>query len=598
MKKIIQYTLLSSSIFISTVTSAIAEKIEDACKNQSTCNIVQYGSKLISPAYNVNNDEQAKKELSKLGWNEDSSIKFIEKTETSRLDDKGRPFGLDAQALIAKRTEQAKEGSTGITYYLFDFRGTDSPFGRDGRSDAEVKLVNFSDKNSGAKVHLGFKDYAESIANDDNVKEMIKDILIKQKNGDKISIISTGHSLGGAAATIFSAMLKDQGVNQENINTIVFGTPVPGNKDFLDTYSKEVTNVKINGDPIPGSTHFVSKEYPENFGKSIEIDSSEEDKSSWITLWNGVNKIHKEDYGKVYNEVFPSGDLSKSSGINFNFNKIRSEQIANNMNQLNSCISMFNSSQIGSSNCFIGYSPDENLIFNDEQKAKDKLILSLQKASEYLPAGSNIVQAPVDIVLEWNQKDGNPLDLDSHLVTPQGQHVYFNDRGQLGNPPGTLNAPNAYLYRDSIPDPQVSRGSNGSSQFGVEQTRIDLFQVTQQNGEYRFYVHNYSLYNNTDNGVNQGLEGISKSGAEVRIYQAGDNRLSTTPNDPNQFDSSKIGAQLVGQQYGDPIKPQTGQLGNTWAVFRLDTRTGVLSKDNRFGNVSSPADVPNFRQNP
>jgi pimeloyl-ACP methyl ester carboxylesterase len=179
-----------------------------------------------------------------------------------------------------------------------------------------------------------------------------------------------------------------------------------------------------------------------------------------------------------------------------------------------------------------------------------------------------IVKAPLDIGLKWDQS--TKLDLDSHTVTPSGEHVYFNQRGSL------TNAPNTFLYRDSIP---------AGGQLGAEQTRITTF----QEGEYRFYVYNFS-----DQG-NLLPSGLPNSAAKVQLFQGGA-PLSNIPNDPTVFDLTNPELQKVGQPYPgtNTFNVPTGQSGNTWYVFKLNTRTGILNRVDRIGNINSSSKVPTF----
>ena len=203
---------------------------------------------------------------------------------------------------------------------------------------------------------------------------------------------------------------------------------------------------------------------------------------------------------------------------------------------------------------------------------------STQQANQY--TNGQIVNAPLDIGLTWNQD--TKLDLDSHLVTPNNEHVYFSNRGNLNQ------APNAFLYRDSIPDPNV----NSSGLRGAEQTRITQF----QSGEYRFYIYNYSDSKGTSSALAAGPNGLSNSGATVKLYGGGET-LTNIPNDPNLFDLSNPNVQRVGNPYpgNSTFNVPTNQPGNTWYVFKLNTKTGILYRVDRLGNSPNSIGVPNVR---
>jgi hypothetical protein len=252
-------------------------------------------------------------------------------------------------------------------------------------------------------------------------------------------------------------------------------------------------------------------------------------------------------------------------------------QVSIMQNQL-TAITQGGSSHIGSAAYFIGRSPVQDSV--REQQYSGARIPNLQQRSEY--TDGFILQPPVDVVLTWNQN--TKLDLDSHLTGPPASadqnnpvrfHTYWNARGSLD---GT---PNALLYRDTIPDPDINLSRSEQARQGPEQTRINVVQP----GVYRFYVHNYSNANGTLTGNAAGAEGLSISGARVEVYNAGNAIPSFDPNNPT--------VQGVGTRIGQPINAPTGQQGNVWAVFELDTRTGILRKVNiPFGNINDPAKVP------
>jgi pimeloyl-ACP methyl ester carboxylesterase len=223
-------------------------------------------------------------------------------------------------------------------------------------------------------------------------------------------------------------------------------------------------------------------------------------------------------------------------------------------------ITQGNVSPIGSpSTSFIAYNPTVDL-----SKPRTE---NIQEKNQY--TDGTIVKAPLDIGLTWNQS--TKLDLDSHTVTPSGDHVYFNQRGSL------TNSPNTFLYRDSIP---------AGGKLGAEQTRITTF----QEGEYRFYVYNYSDQQNLF------PFGLPTSAAKVQLFQGGA-PLTDIPNDPNNFDLNNPALQKVGQPYPgtNTFNVPTGQSGNAWYVFKLNTRTGILNRVDRFGNVDSSSKIPTFK---
>jgi hypothetical protein len=242
------------------------------------------------------------------------------------------------------------------------------------------------------------------------------------------------------------------------------------------------------------------------------------------------------------------------------------------MQDYSSCITQSSASHVGSASCFISRNAAQIADYK-QRDLETSRFPSLQKRNEY--TNGQIVSAPLDIGLTWDQS--NKLDLDSHLVTPTNEHVYFSQRGDLNQ------SPNSFLYRDSIP--------NGGLK-GAEQTRISQF----QQGEYRFYVYNYSEADGQEAARLAGSNGLSNSGATVKLYEGGA-PLTNIPNDPAVFDLNNPNVQKVGAPYpGDStFKVPVNQTGNTWYVFKLNTRTGILYRIDRFGNSPDSSSVPNVR---
>jgi hypothetical protein len=114
----------------------------------------------------------------------------------------------------------------------------------------------------GVIVHQGFRismmDYyakeSSIILDGDKTLEQV----ISEKNDDDIFFIS-GHSLGGAIATLYSAMLVERGVKPENIITYTFGAPAVGNHAFAAEYDNRLNLHRVRNlyDPVPYVTYLA-----------------------------------------------------------------------------------------------------------------------------------------------------------------------------------------------------------------------------------------------------------------------------------------------------------------------------------------------------
>lgn len=121
------------------------------------------------------------------------------------------------------------------------------------------------------KVHKGFNEYVmtafnlkEDVAGDN----MENDIVKKLKDNPDFTLLITGHSLGGAAATLFAERLVAMGIPKEQIPVVTFGAPAVGNNAFAEQYGDKInlTRVVVSLDPIPGSLQAFFGGYKQ-FGK-------------------------------------------------------------------------------------------------------------------------------------------------------------------------------------------------------------------------------------------------------------------------------------------------------------------------------------------
>jgi len=79
------------------------------------------------------------------------------------------------------------------------------------------------------KIHSGFMNHYKSLEN-----SLIKNIVELNKDYPSASVIVTGHSLGGAIATLARLKLEIILPSDVNITLITFGSPKVGNAAFAD----------------------------------------------------------------------------------------------------------------------------------------------------------------------------------------------------------------------------------------------------------------------------------------------------------------------------------------------------------------------------
>jgi hypothetical protein len=404
-----------------------------------------------------------------------------------------------------------------------------------GDNGGKIVMPDFTD----AKDKKIFKEFLKELAYSELAPELLKDSLVTTVGKD----VTINYELMKKLLSKF----KDSWDNKKGgaefafdaVNSSVLSE---GIGEILKSLGKGGGAVTIAADIVYGAASIIEP-------------------ATKLYILDKLNKLPKNPSGLLIANNY--GEVSYPISV-MPIETFRPE-ITNGISALNSCITQYNTSHIGSAGCyFTNIKVADNPVQNEINKQRPE---NIQAKNTY--TDGTIVKAPIDIGLTWNQS--TLLDLDSHTVTPNGDHVFFSSRGSLTENPFT------FLYRDSIP-------TGGT--LGAEQTRITQF----QDGTYRFYIYNYSDRDNI------GTTGLSNSAAEVKIFQGGD-PLTNIPNDPNVFDLSNPNLQRVGQPYPgqNTFNIPNGQQGNTWYVFKLDTRTGILNRVDRFSDIQGSTNVPNFK---
>lgn len=163
---------------------------------------------------------------------------------------RGKKSIIDLQFMYLQKHDEA----TGKNIITVVFRGSQEP--QDWMTNFTFKDIDFLKR---GRVHKGFYQA---------FRLFIQTLSKKNKNGDTIhnsilkdvdtfnqtsKIILTGHSLGGALATIASCYLMEMGVHTENINVYTFGSPPVGTIDFCDFYKEKLDIYRLvnSNDVVP-----------------------------------------------------------------------------------------------------------------------------------------------------------------------------------------------------------------------------------------------------------------------------------------------------------------------------------------------------------
>lgn len=81
-------------------------------------------------------------------------------------------------------------------------------------------------------------------------------------------VLLTGHSLGGAAATLFAERLVSMGIPKEKVPVVTFGAPAIGNVAFAEKYGEAINLLRVTNprDPVPGSLQTFRHDFKQ-FGR-------------------------------------------------------------------------------------------------------------------------------------------------------------------------------------------------------------------------------------------------------------------------------------------------------------------------------------------
>ena len=168
-----------------------------------------------------------------------------------------------------------------------------------------IKLVDYESGN-GIKLVNYFKQVAYELKEIFFTKDVLDDI---QAHPD-YQFIATGHSLGGAVATIFLYEAINKGFLDPNKNEpvlITYGQPRTGNENFVLDFNKKVKNVlRIvrDGDIVVSLPYSLINNPYRHLGGLILVNKD-------ITIMTYCPKDIGEDY--------PDKECQKSTSISFNY---------------------------------------------------------------------------------------------------------------------------------------------------------------------------------------------------------------------------------------------------------------------------------------
>lgn len=174
----------------------------------------------------------------------------------------------------------------GFPYDLVAIVGTEND--RDIKTDLKVDKIYFAGSTpeefianaakqdmpaTEPKVHRGFNQFVQAglsavLLNPKQASISFTDLL---QTDQTRKLCLTGHSLGGAAATLAGARLLSGGINPEQLEVITFGAPAVGNAAFANKFSQNLhlTRIVNSGDMVTGALQTFVGGY-QQFGQQIK----------------------------------------------------------------------------------------------------------------------------------------------------------------------------------------------------------------------------------------------------------------------------------------------------------------------------------------
>ena len=172
-------------------------------------------------------------------------------------------------------------------------------------------------------VHSGFNTYVDTVMRtsvlDD--KGQLRGVFKAVAERSDAMMILSGHSLGGAAATLLGQRLLDLGMPPERLCVVTFGAPAVGNEAFANAYGARLRLLRITNtaDPVPGSLQTFFGGYKQ-FGRHIKYSLSSQvgnmhhDMAMYFDY--SVSDYYEEfDRQVALGRLFPVPDRKMSIGV-------------------------------------------------------------------------------------------------------------------------------------------------------------------------------------------------------------------------------------------------------------------------------------------
>lgn len=231
---------------------------------------LQYMAAMVSMAsYNDRAGVIARESLANEGWFMRPYNRSFNGTDAKFFTVQSDAFepGLEIYIVSVTGTESAGDIKTDLNFSKAFFGGA-AP--TEFADEAMRKDLTSSDP----MVHRGFNRYTQTAffsqeeVSGETFGEYLAELLREKKNR---RLYLTGHSLGGAVATLGAARLVSMGVSTEQLRVVTFGAPAIGNTAFAQAYgvALPLDRIVIKDDPVRGLLQSISGGYAQ-FGRQTD----------------------------------------------------------------------------------------------------------------------------------------------------------------------------------------------------------------------------------------------------------------------------------------------------------------------------------------
>jgi len=219
-------------------------------------------------SYNDYVGSMARTELKDAGWDVQGFNERYEGADAKFFMVKNVGFlpGQEEYLLAITGTESKQDIAIDLKLNKVLFGGT-TP--EEFQAAAQTKKLRAQDP----MVHGGFQRYTQAAFFTQKYQgETIGEFWANQLRSDpKKKLYLTGHSLGGAVASLTAARLIAMGVPPAQLEVISFGAPAVGNAAFIEACGKDfpLKRIVIEGDPIESALQTLRPDYAQ-FKEKIE----------------------------------------------------------------------------------------------------------------------------------------------------------------------------------------------------------------------------------------------------------------------------------------------------------------------------------------